>query len=781
MVTEPTRVTKDTKTLIDLIITNDKKSILDVTVTPSIADHHEVGCTINIKKAKKIKTHFITCRNKSSYSQDLLLEQLSDNLPLFNNILKTDDVTNQVNIFTTTFLDSLDKISPLRTIKMKRPPVKWMTDTIKHEIAKRDTLKLKAKQNSNQLQIYKEQRTKVRNIISKAKAVSYHAELKEARSNPKETWNIIQKIVPYQPRMKKPQIEHSVPAANSFNQFFASVGETVYKEVRQNSSSALTSAILSPDHKSQTPKIQHQKWSPEPTTEASIERIIYSLKNTKSTGADNISLQHIKDSLPVTLKYITVIINTSIVTNSFPEQWKHAEIFLIHKSGDPTEPANFRPISLLPTLSKILEKVVANQLILYLESENLLNKHQFAYRPRTSTEDALLNITEAAYKGIDNGDITLLVLLDLSKAFDSVNHNILTDKLDSLNINTSWFKNYLSNRSQSVKLDKIRSQPLPITFGVPQGSILGPLLFLIFVNNITTALPPHEANLIMYADDLQVVLTGKPKELKTIVSRTETLLKNIKHWYDSIGLKVNPDKTKWIIIGSKHNTCNIPDDITISFDGKSIPISEKVKSLGIWLDKNLTFVHQINTMRSKLNGTLICLNKTKHNLNNKSLLLTVYALIFSNVNYCQAIWGKCSQENLDKIQKCINFAAKVASNGTHKKSDHVTPLLKDLQWLRINKRIDIREAVCVYKSIHNYSNAQCLQTTTRGEQLSLPRALRSDDTLHVEFRKTKMGQNAVSISGPKIWNTIPVDIRDAENLACFKRKLVVHSLEQEYS
>ena len=370
LVTEPTRITNESKTLLDLIITNDKQSIIDVTVRPSIADHHEIGCLVNIRKTKQ-KVFFITCRSKSSYSKELLQNELFLNIPLLNTIFNTDDVTTQVNIFTTTFIKSLDKISPLRTTKINRPPVKWMTSAIKKEIKLKNNLSLRSKFDPNQFQLYKEQRTKVRKLISKAKAKCYHAELKEAYSNPKETWNIIQRIVPYQIKQRPPLFDNSESTADDFNKYFASVGETVYKEVMQTAAQSPTLPHLNIEHSISKRHTKH--WSPEPTTAESIISVIYSLKNTKSTGADNITLHHIKDSLRITLPFILNIINTSIVTNSFPSQWKHAEISLIHKSGDLSKPSNFRPISLLPILSKILEKELANQLLDYLESNDLLN------------------------------------------------------------------------------------------------------------------------------------------------------------------------------------------------------------------------------------------------------------------------------------------------------------------------------------------------------------------------------------------------------------------------
>ena len=210
-------------------------------------------------------------------------------------------------------------------------------------------------------------------------------------------------------------------------------------------------------------------------------------------------------------------------------------------------------------------------------------------------------------------------------------------------------------------------------------------------------------------------------------------------------------------------------------------MSPKVQSLGIWIDANLTFSDHVNKLCSKLNGTLVCLNKIKHNLDYKSRNLIIHALIFSNTNYCLTIWGKCSQLNCNRIQKCINFAAKVLSKGQHKKSDHVTDLLQNLQWLRINNRQILREAVCIYKNVHQFSNANCLQINTRQQEASLnSRQLRNDNNLHTEFRKTNIGKNAVSITGSKTWNNLSADIRSSTSSANFTKILTDQLLTEEF-
>ncbi|KAF2357418.1 Reverse transcriptase domain [Trinorchestia longiramus] len=228
----------------------------------------------------------------------------------------------------------------------------------------------------------------------------------------------------------------------------------------------------------------------------------------------------------------------------------------LHKAGDINTASNYRPISFLPVLSKILERVISNQLSTHLDKSNLLHPNQYAYRKHTSIRDALLNITEKIYSDINTKNVTLLLLLDLSKAFDSVGHTRFLQKISNLGIATQWFQSYLANRSHAVRLESTISSPIKNDFGVPQGSILGPLLFTIFINDFPSM--PSNTRISTYADDAQIALTSAPVKLSLTKSNAEILLKHVKSWYDQNGLKLNASKTQFIIFGSKNTVKKLP-------------------------------------------------------------------------------------------------------------------------------------------------------------------------------------------------------------------------------
>ncbi|KAF2358585.1 Reverse transcriptase domain [Trinorchestia longiramus] len=605
----------------------------------------------------------------------------------------------------------------------------------------------------------------LRKKINETKRKHFQKKLQTAKKNPKRTWEIIKEIAQYKDIKEEKKLKNPLETATNFNTFFSEVGAKVFDEVSKFTTHKPVDVGLNPAQLLNTTNT----WKPNPVRLQKIRRILYSLKNTKAVKHDNISLQYIKDSFNFTTPLLHLIINTSIATNKFPDQWKLSVIKPLHKAGDINTASNYRPISLLPVLSKILEKVISNQLLTHLDKSNLLHPNQYAYRKHTNTQDALLNITEKIYSDIDTKNVTQLLLLDLSKAFDSVEHTRLLQKISNLGIATQWFQSNLANRSHAVRLENTISSPIQNDFGVPQGFILGPLLFSIFINDF----PPMPSNtrIFMYADDVQIAMTSAPVKPSQTKSDAEILLKHVKSWYGQNGLKLNASKTVHHFSFQEHN--KKAPKFNFNVRNNIIEPVGKGKNLGVWFDQNMSFTSHVEKTCSKISGTLMFLHRVKNVLDEKTRLLDIQSIVLSRFDYCDLVWGDIPKGLQKELQKCMDFAAKVVCKGNFRKNDHATPLVEKLNWTPIEQRVLIHKVKYVFFSLYRpQSSANVVKfypPTTKGVKHD-----RRHD-VNISFRSSDAGQRALSISGALLWNKLPMHMKINQSIKNFKKNVTSFS------
>ena len=461
--------------------------------------------------------------------------------------------------------------------------------------------------------------------------------------------------------------------------------------------------------------------------------------------------------------------NTSIVTGLTPENWKNALICPTFKKGDLNEPSDYRPISLLPIMSKVLERIIADQLYEYISDNQLFSNTQHGFRKHLSTETALVNITEKMYNNIDDNKISLLTLCDLSKAFDSVSHPILLSKMGFLYIDEFWFKDYLSNRTQAVKINNHVSSKQVVEFGVPQGSVLGPILFNIFINDLNDALQLEGITMIQFADDVQFMYSDKIENLDLLVNKTEQTMMKINEYFSRNGLKINSSKTQFLFVGSRSYILRIPEEIRIRVGSAFVKPSDTVKNLGLTMDRFLSFDDHVLKLCNKATGLLCFINRNKDYLDKTSRKIIVESLITSLFTYCSVIWGGCSAAATQKLQRAQNFSSKII-DGTGKKYDRATPFIEKLNWLKMDKKLIYDILVFVFKvlkgDIPNYAIQFPYVNSLQGR-----RNTRQDKDLLVPRKRTFIADRALNVKGPKYWNSLPLEIKSLVNLKIFKSKL----------
>ena len=472
--------------------------------------------------------------------------------------------------------------------------------------------------------------------------------------------------------------------------------------------------------------------------------------------------------------FITQIINCSLKTASIPLSFKTALVRPLLKKPtlDPSEMKNYRPVSNLGFISKVLEKVVLQQINNHLHTHNLVEPMQSAYRRGSSTETALLRVHSDILNHIDNRRVVLMVLLDLSAAFDTVDHRVLISRLNSEfgfgGTVLHWIENYLTNREQRVTISDQVSTPKQLNCGVPQGSILGPVLYTLYTSSLGTILRQHKVNYHFYADDTQLYASCLPSEFLECKHSLERCIHEVYQWMFCNKLKMNSSKTEFIVFGNKTNLASV-GNVNIRVGGSDISNTLVVRNLGVMLDDEMLMKHQVTNICRNSMGALRQIGKIRDVLDDKSVQTLVCQLVTSRLDYCNSLLAGIPAVQTNRLQYVQNTAARIVSRCSRR--DHISPVIRSLHWLPISERVKFKTLTLTYKALRQ-GPPYLSELVTR----YVPgRSLRSQsDNLLVEPSTSlkAYGDRAFTKYSVRLWNKLPSSLReDTLSFQSFKRNV----------
>ena len=767
LINDPTRVTESTQTIIDLIFSSHPERVSESGVLPvHISDHYLVYGLHHWKVPKKTNRSInFRCFNDietNAFQDDLLYAP-------WEQVYSCQDVNEAWSTWHSLFMAIINHHAPIKSKRIRGASLPWLDGDILKLMRQRDCASKLAKRSGSQddWNAYKKLRNITTEKIRSRKSEYFKSTIEENKGNSSILWKKLKDVLPNKQKMIPKSIvtndgkifDDLTDIADAFNEHFSTIGSRMASNAPQyelEENDTYYPAIDLPDGKCSLPEI----------TEDYVKKQILSMSVGKTTGPDGISVKMIKLACPYITRSLTYILNLSIRCGQYPSEWKHALVSPIHKGGDKCNTTNFRPISILPIISKILERWVHSVVYSYLDESNLIPSCQSGFRPLHSTETTLHDITNKCLQAMEHGKMTGTVFIDLSKAFDSVNHEILLEKLEKLNMSASvlnWFKSYLSERSQSVNLEGNISKALPLNTGVPQGSILGPLLFIIYTSDLPYCIP-KECNLFMYADDS--TLTCSSSNVDEIQNNLNTALAKIYNWCARNKLTINASKTKSMLIGTKQKVHGVGLNVTIA--GNSVVKVDHCKCLGVIIDESLSWGPHVEYVKKTVSCKMGMLKRIRDYVPQSSLKSLFVSLVMPSLDYCSTVWGGRYISHVNVLNQCLKRAARMIL-----RCEFSTPsadMFSKLNWMSFSERVEYKKAILVHKCVNKTT---ALYMTNMFTPLTQTRVTRqsTEMSLKVPFAKKECYASSFAVTGSVIWNNLHVQLRTMTSLNSFKSEL----------
>ena len=745
---------------LDLIITRATENLVqDVNVHSEFySDHRVITCSLNHPKPPLSD---VTVTHRSILDREKFSCDIIDSFSHGSGC--RDDVNALVSIYNDTLLKIYDKHAPLKMITIKhRRLAKWYNDQLRHE--KREKRRLERRYRKSGLTVdmenFHEQTQKYNNLLEKTKTDYYRTKIQNSDQN--QLFRLINNMFKLKP-LALPSHQSSQQLAEDFNDFLINKISDIRAGLNNTEAAFVEGRELS----------CHFTYFEIPS-HAYIVEVLGSL-TPKTCDLDPIPTSVLKQHVLELAPIIARIVSASLASGEFPTSLKTSIVRPKLKKPDLDSEIyqNYRPLANISFMSKVIEKSVAIQTYSYLNNNALFPSLQSAYRAHHSTETALLRVTNDILKALDSRNDVILIFLDLSAAFDTLDHDILLSRLHLYfgfkGIALNWFTSYLRGRTQRVNIAGSSSSPRNLHYGVPQGSILGPLLFTLYIAPLQDVIATFNLQCMFYADDTQLYIAVKPSTPELAIDSLSTCIKAVFDWNTCNKLQTNRGKTEVLRLTSRFvKNPSLGPQFMVA--GVPVDITSKTRNLGVIMDANFTLSIHINDLCKKAFFFINSIGRIRKYLPPDPLKRLVNALVISHLDYCNSLLYGLPSYELAKLQRVQNTAARLIVGA--RRSDHMTPILRDLHWLPIPARLEFKILLLTFKCLHNQGPSY-LRELLKFRNPSRTLRFSKQSLLQNSYRPNTLyyGERAFAFAAPKLWNSIPEHIKAASSLSTFKTAL----------
>ena len=703
----------------------------------------------------------ITFRNHSENNISFLKDELSNFVLTFYANSPNLNFNGKFDLFYQTLIELYEKCCPLMTKSYSDDilPRPWIDNDIKLRIKRKHYLFQRYKNGAIPFEMYNSFKKTTEKSIRYAKQCYYKSKFDACAGDSSRTWKVTNSLlktgvttnVSHSICINGQLFDDEADICNKFNDYFSELASNLLQNIQ---SSNIYPIMYMSSRRENSFYFRH-------TDADEMSKLIRSFKN-KKTSTDNLPIFILKEICPIIVSVLTDLFNESIDCGTFPDRLKLGKVIPLHKSGSRKDISNFRPITILSVISKVFEGLVQKRLQSFIKKYKIIDDNQFGFQKGKCTTDAILEFLENAYESLNSNQHLLTVYLDFSKAFDTISHTILLRKLDHMGFRgpiNSWLESYLSGRKQFVSIGKFKSEIRESTMGVPQGSTLGPLAFILYIADMKNCLTSMKA--IHYADDSTLYLNiDKNTDCTTMINSE---LHSLNSWLKANKLFLNTTKTRYMII---HNRSK-PPNLNLKIENSPILRASSHKFLGIFIDETLKFDVHVNQLCSKISRNLGLIRRIKSFVPKNVVRQLHFSLIFSHITYGITSYGFASANCTKRLSNLLLKSIKLIIN-----ADILTPELYKRERLfdfniahkffsvtKIFQIVNMDNHSFFLNKIDSVQNIHSYNTRSHNyELLSLPR------------RNFSKCQNSFMYKGIKFWNELPLSIRNAENIRSFRNE-----------